>query len=384
MTEVDAPKIVIALNYYAPYVSGLTEVARIVAESLVAQGHRVTVVATQHDSTLPRHEVINGVDVIRTAVLFRIGKGVISPSFPFVVARESRSASVLNLHFPMIEAAAVVALVPRRVPIVPMYHCDVNLPPGFFNSLQRTVMDLSCCIGIARSSSVVVSSGDYASHSRLRRALAKARTVEIAPPTLDRSGGDPGYRDGAGLHIGFMGRLVEEKGVPYLIEAFRSIKDPDARLLIAGDFASVAGGSVIGSIREAILGDQRVRILGFLPEESIRDFFASLDAFALPSVNSLEAFGIVQVEAMRAGVPVVASDLPGVRIPVNQTGFGRVVAPRDVAGLATALIGLADYSEAERQEGAARASAHFSRERTVSQFLELFADVTIGNVAPVK
>ena len=79
-------------------------------------------------------------------------------------------------------------------------------------------------------------------------ALLSARRRALLPipsPCLDRSGGAPALRDGAGLHIGFMGRIAVEKGIEHLIRAFRSIDDPAARLLIAGDDRTVAGGSNI-------------------------------------------------------------------------------------------------------------------------------------------
>jgi len=144
--------------------------------------------------------------------------------------------------------------------------------------------------------------------------------------------------------VGFLGRLVEEKGIEYLVEAFRSLPRPNARLLIAGNYENVAGGSVVDNVRRAVGGDPRIRLLGFLPEDKLADFYASMDVFALPSINSLEAFGIVQIEAMLAGVPVVVTDLAGLRMPVRNTGFGCIVPPRDSEALAGALEQVASTS----------------------------------------
>jgi glycosyltransferase involved in cell wall biosynthesis len=94
---------------------------------------------------------------------------------------------------------------------------------------------------------------------------------------------------------------------------------------------------VVDQVRAAIGDDPRIRLLGFVPEERIGDFYASLDVFTLPSVNAFEAFGIVQAVAMLAGVPVLSSDIPGVRQPVAQTGFGTLVPPGDAAAITEAL-----------------------------------------------
>jgi len=142
--------------------------------------------------------------------------------------------------------------------------------------------------------------------------------------------------------VGFLGRIVEEKGIEYLVDGFTGYADPEARLLIAGDFTGIAGGSVIDRVRERIGDDPRIRLLGFLDDAELADFYRSLDAFALVSVNAFEAFGIVQVEAMMAGVPAIASDMPGVRQPVLQTGFGVVVPPRDAGAITHALGEIAD------------------------------------------
>jgi glycosyltransferase involved in cell wall biosynthesis len=231
-------------------------------------------------------------------------------------------------------------------------------------------MDRSVALAMRRSAVVCPSSDDYAQHSRLAASMA-GKSHAIAPPCLDRSGGQPSFRDGPGLHVGFVGRIVEEKGLEYLVEGFRRLESPEARLLVAGDFTRIAGGSVVERVRRAAGQDPRVRLLGFLPDESLADFYASLDVFALPSVNSFEAFGIVQVEAMMTGVPALASDLPGVRIPVRRTGFGAIVPPRDPAAIHRALLRLQD-SPPDRAGGAVATRTWYGDAKTIKEYGELF------------
>ncbi|RFU21745.1 glycosyltransferase family 4 protein [Geodermatophilus marinus] len=361
--------LLVALDYYAPYVSGLTNVARDVAEGLAARGHRVRVVTSRHDRDLPEREELRGVEVDRAPVVARLGKGVLSPALVGRVRAAARTASVTNLHLPMPESG----LLTGAGRLVTTYHCDVSLPPGALNRVQTLGVDAASRRTLRRSDRVVVSSDDYARHSRLWPAMA-GRTAAIPPPCRERPAGTPRFREGDGLHVGFLGRIVEEKGLQHLVRAFRALDDPDARLLIGGDFAEVAGGSVVEEVRRVVDGDPRVRLLGFLTDDGIADLYASLDVFTLPSVNAFEAFGIVQVEAMMAGVPVLASDLPGVRTPVQETGFGVVVPPRDVGAIADGLRRLA-AEPPDPERGRARARERYALGTVLDAYEALFLEV---------
>jgi glycosyltransferase involved in cell wall biosynthesis len=94
----------------------------------------------------------------------------------------------------------------------------------------------------------------------------------------------------------------------------------------------------------------------------------------LPSINSTEAFGMVQVEAMICGTPVVATDLPGVRVPVNMTGMGRIVRPKDSQSLAESIIDVLEHKESYSQspESIVR---KFSPDSVAAQYEALFEEL---------
>jgi glycosyltransferase involved in cell wall biosynthesis len=368
--------VVVALSYFTPYVSGLTETARLVAEGAARSGMRVLVVTPRYDSALPTRERIGGVEVVRCNVIAHVSKGVLSPSFPFVAARLARRARLLHLHLPLIEAGVIVQLVGGGTRVVCDYHCDVDLSAGLLNRAIVTALDASSWLALRRADTIVVSTTDFAESSRLRRSL-RHRVVAILPPVVPHVGGRPLFRSSDGPHIGFLGRIVAEKGIDHLVAAFRRIDDPAARLLIAGDYTRVAGGSVISLVRAAAGDDSRIRLLGFLADDRLADFFASIDVFALPSINSLETFGVAQVEAMMAGVPVLASDLPGVRQPVLRTGFGRLVPPGDVAGLQRAMV--SPFGGEGWTAGAAeRARSLCSVDEAVRGYLRVYSDLGVS------
>ena len=168
-------------------------------------------------------------------------------------------------------------------------------------------------------------------------------------------------REKAGLKSGFLigvaARLAAEKGIEYLLESIPAINsklktqiskpkgniyrkdEPIFKIVIAGSMDPVGEKNykekIINSVKKY---KEYVVFLGELTDAEMGAFYSLLDVLVLPSVNSTEAFGMVQVEAMMMGVPVVATNLPGVRVPVNRTGMGIVVSPRDSEKLAEAIF----------------------------------------------
>lgn len=373
MPASDHYDVTVGLDYYAPYVSGLTESARILAEGLAARGWRVAVVCARHHRSLPRHEKLRGVDVYRAPVLASVRKGVLSPGLPRLVARTAAQSSVLHLHLPMPESAFVTWLVRGRTPVLATYHIDAFLPGGLVDRVGVRAADRVSAVTVGRSAAVVVNSHDQAQGSRIWPALRQRPLFTIPPACIDRSGGAPRFRETSGTHIGFMGRIAAEKGIKYLIRALREIEDPDIRLLLAGDYETVAGPSTIDELRAEGAGDDRVRILGLLRGSDIDDFYASIDVFALPSIA--ESFGIVQAEAMMTGVPSVTTDIPGGRYPVQATGFGRLVPPRNPDALRTAVCEVAGMTASQRELGRKQAIAQFGGEAYVDAYEEALRSV---------
>ena len=124
-------RILIALTYFRPYVSGLTIYADRLAVRLAERGHQVTVLTSRHAPSLPRSEQADRIRIVRVPVALRVSKGVVMPTYPAAAAKRSRSHDLVNAHLPQLEAVplAAVARLLRR-PYVITYHCDVVLPPA--------------------------------------------------------------------------------------------------------------------------------------------------------------------------------------------------------------------------------------------------------------
>lgn len=362
-------KILVIINYYAPYVSGVTECARIICEKLAAQGDSVTVLASNHDR-LPSTEVINGVTVVRAPIIGKISKGTISPAFVWYAWRLAKQFDVVNLHLPMVESGLLSLLIPKKK-LVPMFECDVSLSQKILDRFIVWVMDVSHRLCFRRSKCIMVSTYDYAQHSRVVKDF-KGKTVEVLLP-IKEIYPDTSWGKSEKQRIGFCGRIVEEKGVDVLIRAFHllSQRREGIELLIAGDYQSVAGGSIYPTLTKYIQDNQieGIQFLGKLPEEHLPAFYTALDVFVLPSINPLEAFGMVQVEAMRCGTPVVASDLCGVRTVVQTTGMGLVCKHGDVEDLMRCIEEVLDHRE-QYVKDVSFIESCYSTEKTVCRYCE--------------
>ncbi len=380
-----AMRILHALTYYHPHLSGLTIYVERLAETLAARGQTVTVLASQHDPTLPRSEVRNGVRVVRAPVLLRLHKGVVAPAFTALAWRLMREHDVLNLHLPLLEAGWLALLARRfaRRPVVLTYHCDLRLPPGPANrAIERTLMLLHRLAGHL-ANRVVTYTRDYAEHSPfVSRYLHKVETVYppvvVEPPA---PGAGAARRATLAPHgervIGFAGRVATEKGIEHLLMALPAIEAAvgPVRVAFAGPYEGVVGeryyeqlGPLIERYRD------RLVFLGALHGAELSAFYAACDCLVLPSVNSTESFGLVQVEAMLCGTPVVASALPGVRQPVLVTGMGEVAPVADPVGLAAAIIRV--LKERERYlRPRAEIAARFDLQATAAFYERLYQTV---------
>jgi len=147
--------------------------------------------------------------------------------------------------------------------------------------------------------------------------------------------------------IGMVARLATEKGVEYLVAALPGVlrEHPRARVIFVGQYQGVMGEDAYASKLAPLIAEfhQHWSFLGIIPDRERDAFYRVCRLLVFPSINSTDSFGMVQVEAMKCGRPVVASDLPGIRQPVLMTGMGRIVPSRDPASLADAIHDLLDY-----------------------------------------
>jgi glycosyltransferase involved in cell wall biosynthesis len=192
----------------------------------------------------------------------------------------------------------------------------------------------------------------------------------------------PGNRQTEALRVGYAGQWVPRKGIPELLEAWESVKAavPRAQLCLAGGAqlwkaTSEPPGSVACNLKiRQIAANGAASIVGAVPRNQMPSFWNSVSIAVVPSLY--EPFGLVALEAMACGVPVVATAVGGLKEIIQDGESGLLVPPGDVPALAQALVTLLT-NEALRQrlaQGARRRAEKFSLERRSRELLQLLLD----------
>ncbi len=347
-------KLLISAAYYSPHISGLTNSIKNVAELLAKNGYEVNVITAQHTRSLPRKEKINKVIVHRVPYVFKLSKGFFMPGWLFEVIRYVKSSDQVLINLPQFEGfivAVVAKMLGKKVHSI--YICDVTMKGDFLETFIMNVLQWSNALTIKQSNDVVTLTKDYKSSSKLLRNITKP--IAFIPPVIVEPKisstsqknllkklptGDISY-------IGFVGRLSTEKGIEYVFESIPRIQKllnrPFAILLVGPQ--QVVGENAYRKRINKYMEEYKDSIInvGELTDDEMGAFYNLLDVLVLPSINPTEVFGMVQVEAMYCGTPVVASNLPGVRTVVQQTGMGEIVKIKNAKDIADKIVQVLRY-----------------------------------------
>ncbi len=364
---------------YLPHIGGVETIVRQLGEGMAKRPETTSKVVACSDDSRTSHSCMEGVDVTLAGTVARIKSLPISPSYTRCLLKHE--GDVLLAHEPFLLTGVVYATRRTRARrrfknLVVWWHSDIVRQSAMrtaFVPLQRALLDEAAAVVVAtplhiessiylpefRSKCHVIPFGIDPVRFQITEDISQrvARIHETYPGPL----------------VLFSGRLVYYKGTEYLVSAMANL--PSAQLVMIGK----------GPLRDdlellASKGPGNVHFLNHLSEADLVAFYHAADIFVLPSVENSEAFGIVQLEAMVCGKPVITCNLPTGVNYVNQDGkTGLVVPKRDPEALEHAIRTLLENSELRRGLGdyaRARVLREFSETTMVNALAHLCEDLT--------
>jgi glycosyltransferase involved in cell wall biosynthesis len=365
-------------KFYPPFMGGMETHLQALCNELQKFVDVKVIVA--NNSRRDAEEVVSNIPVTRVGKLFDFASAPICPS----MARRIRDADsdIIHIHLPNPTAILAYLASGHRGRLVFTYHSDTvrqKVLGKAFDPVQRRALD--------RSAALIGTSPNYLDSSAVLSAYRdRCHVIPYGIPAEQFYACDPSLvesirnRHGARLIIS-VGRLIYYKGFEYLIRAMAKV---DGRLLIIGD----------GPLRESLqkesqaLGlSDKVAFLGEIQNQDIVPYYHAASIFALASIARSEAFGIVQLEAMASGKPVVNTNLAsGVPFVSLHGKTGITVEPKDPRALAQAINLLLDDDALREQYGIAarrRVEQEFSLDKMVNRTLQLYEKV-MGAEAPAS
>ncbi len=328
---------ILQLGKFLPGGGGIETVVYDLARGMAAQGCQCDVMVTARDRQPQQQTYCENSDILACHAIAEAASTMISPSMIARLRRICNDYDIVHVHHPNPMASLALYLSGYRGKVVVHWHSDIirqRLALAFFSPLQRWMLK--------RADLIVGTSDAYIQGSpwlKPFRDKCRALPIGISRMPDDYAGAAQIRKAYPGKKIVFsLGRLVYYKGFRYLIDAAEHLAD-DYVVLIGGS------GPLMKELQSQIDAkglESRVRLLGRIHEDDLPAYYTACDVYCMSSCWKSEAFGVVLLEAMSLGKPIVATDIPDSGVPFvnahNVTGLNvEVCNPEALAQAITAI-----------------------------------------------
>ncbi len=358
---------------YYPFTGGVERVVQQIAEGLKDKTNMEVLVCSEKKNSVS--ETINGVKVHRSGSFCMIGNMPVSLKFIFDLRKMAKDADIIQFHMPFPIGDLAGLLSGYKGKIVVWWHSDIVRQKKMM-LLYKPVMKMF----LRRADAIIVATqGHIDGSAYLKPYRDKCVIIPFGVDSDIEKKADEWFKKGENrleenkdkpVTFLFVGRFVYYKGCKVLLEAFRKVKN--ARLIMIGS------GIMEKELKELAVSfhiEDRVSFPGNVSDEELEKYFAGCDVFVLPSIVRSEAFGLVQIEAMVYGKPVINTNLPsGVPYVSIHKETGLTVEPENAEELAKAMQWMTEHPE-ERLEMGKRARLRVKEKYQLSGMLKNVLDL---------
>ena len=334
---------------FPPYKSGIGNVAYDFSKILAETGNEMTVFTPDYGPIL---EEKHNFKITLLKPWLKMGLGAFLPQLLFKL----RGFDIVYLHYPFFGAAELVwlakTILPKKFKLIIHFHMDVAGLSPFAKILSLPARIIKNSL-FKKADAITCASLDYVKNSDIAKIYKKypAKFKEI-PFGVDTDKFRPAIKKESEtkkiLFVGALDKAHYFKGVNILLKAISEIRNPKSEIRIVGDGDLKMS---YGRLAEKLNIKDKVNFLGKVSDEELPGVYQQADLFVLPSINKNEAFGLVLLEAMACGVPVIASDLPGVRTVFQDRTQGLLCKPGDANDLKNKIEEILSNEEKRKEMG---------------------------------
>jgi len=365
--EANSNTILIVNKMYYPEIGGVETVARILAETIVKANIGRPIVLTFNKEKKYHEEIVNSVKVTRLPCVLRWRSIRISPYYKKTFLRKVRNAKKVIFNFP----SGQPELCSNFYKVLPcericFYHADVSY--SFFGRMYNIFLVKRFLKAMDK---IIVTSSNIMESSRILKNYKEK--IVVIPLFVDTSHFHPRNPNKREYLLSlfpkppekivlYIGRLARYKGLEYLIEAIKKLSSEKYGLVIIGNGPREKKLRLLVKKLEL---EERIIFLNHVPYEKLPEYYSAADVFVLPSISRAEAFGLVGLEALACGVPIITTELGTGTSYYNIHGeTGLVIPPKDSKTLATAVEEICGNNWKNSQKGViANQVEKFSLER---------------------
>lgn len=369
---------------FPPYMAGIGNVCYHNSFELAKLGHEVTVYTNNYPNVECNYPSI--FQVKRLPSLFRYGNAPFLPGLMNI-----KNFDIVHLHYPFYFGSEMIFAISklRKLKYIITYHHDV-INTGLIGLYCKVHSSTLMRLIINNASKIGVTSRDYVQHSIIRDIINTKRKkegvveipngvdVNLFNPTVNgtkiKKRHDIESKEVV-LFVGALDRAHNFKGVEYLLKGFAKLKNNDACLLIVGE--GTLKKRYIGIAEELNIANKTF-FVGNVTTADLTKYYAASDIVVLPSISMGEAFGVVLIEAMATGKPIIASNLPGVRTVVSDGVNGFLAQPKNVDDLTSKIEYLLENEAIRRdfgKEGRKKAERNYSWEKLGKKLESIYLEV---------